>query len=399
MATLGLSLGVLLLGVSTGSAAAQTNTLYLQGDGHPKASLSPAPPVGADLPNYDPERDKAPGLSLQKTDNGALESDPAKYQLWLSQPSTLELDGPAVLTLWSAMKDFKKSKGGHVEAYVLDCTPSGTDCRVVGSGSVQRDKWGRGSSGWVVDRIELGSLSHSFPPTRSLAVKVVVAEDADDEMWFAYGAAPYRSAVSITLAAPPTTTTSTSSTTTTTTTPTTTTAPPSTTTTTSPIDTTTTTEAPPATATTSTTTTSPIDTTTTTEAPPATATISTTTTTIGAVTEIVPPDSPQGPQGGPAPSDPELAALDAGAEGPTLPEDAGASLTAGMLKDLELVVPPGVATALLSPVLVLEAFIAALASTGRALWLPALLLVAGAIVLSNESKFLTALRLRRDHDR
>jgi len=62
------------------------------------------------------------------------------------------------------------------------------------------------------------------------------------------------------------------------------------------------------------------------------------------------------------------------------------SITGDFLEGLDLVVSPPIATALVSPVLVLEAFARALSDAGEAIVLPGLLLVLGVLYLSNEAR-------------
>ena len=348
-------------------AVAAAESLYLTGTGVPEASLSVKPPSAGTLPNYDPGRDDSPGLTLKKTDEGANEADPTKYQIWIAPSTGVVLDGKASFSFWSAMKDFDESKKGEVEAYLLECAPSGSDCTTIDSGSILRGQWSAGSPAWVSRTIQFGSVSHAVPVGRSLAVKVVVGDHSDDDVWFAYGVANYPSLLTITPATTPTTTTTSLPTTTTTT------APPATTTTTTP-PTTTTTTAPP---TTTTTTTAP-PTTTTTTAPPTTTT--TTAPSVGA----------SGASGGQpssdAPSDITLAALLDPAEAATFRSEVNSSISGDFLEGLDLVVSPPIATALLSPFLVLEAFARALSDAGEAMVLPGLLLAFGVLYLSNEAR-------------
>jgi len=357
------------------AAVAGAESLYLAGTGVPEASLSVKPPSAGTLPNYDPGRDDSPGLTLKKTDEGANEADPTKYQIWIAPSTGVVLDGKVSFSFWSAMKDFDESKKGEVEAYLLECAPSGSACTTIDSGSVLRGQWRAGSSAWVSRTIQFGSVSHAVPAGRSLAVKVVVGDHSDDDVWFAYGVANYPSLLTVTPAASTTTTTTTIPTTTTTT------APPATTTTTT-TPTPTTTPAPPTTTTTpappTTTTTAAPPTTTTTAAPP--------TTTTTAAPSVGASGASGGQPSNDAPSDIALAALLDPAEAATFRSEVNSSMSGDFLEGLDLVVSPPIATALLSPVLVLEAFARALSDAGQAIVLPGLLLAFGVLYLSNEAR-------------
>ena len=366
--------------------AATTQVFYLKGPGVPVAPLAQNMPASGSLPNYDPGRDDAPGLLIQKG-GGQQETDPTKFQMWLAAEGELVLDGPATLTLWSAMKDFNTEKKGQVKAYLLDCNPSGSDCSVITDATRSVNPWSR-ESGWVARTIDFGTVGYTVAVGRSLAVKLVVTDQAHDDMWFAYDTASYASALNVRVASPPPTTTTTTTTTTTapptTTTTTTTTAPPATTTTT-------TTTAPPTTTTTTTTTTS---TTTTTTPPPAVVTTTTvttpatpppttamTTTTTPAVSagEVPPTTTP--------PDDPTPAEDIAMGPIPVYSSDAHqGGFTSGLLDSLDLAIPPAVTSSLLSPLLLLQSIVGAFLATGQGLLIPGLLLLVGVLLMDRRRR-------------
>lgn len=301
------------------------------------------------------------------------------------------------------MKDFETTKKGVVQAFLLDCTSSGTSCNLIDSGSKTLDPWSGGSSTWVSRTINFGSVTYSVPSGRSLAVKVVVGDQSGDDMWFAYDTTSYPSSLTVELAAAPTITTTTSApSTTTTTAPTTTTSAPSTTITTAA---TTTTTSPGAT------TTSTSGTSTTTSTIPSETTTSTTlgvsgsTTTLfgsaippGAATTTEPLISTAPPQEG------QSGGQMSGGDDPALPPlldpgQMGASVSFGLsgafIDALELVIPPVVATALVSPLLILEALAAALFDTGQALLISGLLLLVGAAWVASGARLTGLLGYRR----
>jgi hypothetical protein len=189
-------------------AEAATGTYYLKGTGVPRADLSTAAPTSGSLPNYDPTRDSEPGRKLDKSDEGWTEGDVGKYQLWVAPKGVVAIDGQVTLTFWSAMKDFEEDKGGRVEAFLLDCNPGGNSCVLIDQGSRESDPWSA-SGTWVSNTIDFGSVTYSIADNRSLAIKVVVGDDSDDDMWFAYDTTSYPSRLSLQTVAPTTTTTST----------------------------------------------------------------------------------------------------------------------------------------------------------------------------------------------
>ncbi len=395
-------------------ALAESRTLYLDGDGVPKASMTTSSPGGS-LRNHDSGRDSDPGLTVKKGGSGAGESDSTKYQMWVAPAEAMELDGPVSLTFWSTMKDFEDDKKGSVRAFLLDCNPAGNDCDTIDAANKTDNPWSP-SEDWTAKTISFGPTTYSLAEGRSLAVKIIVRGNSDDDIWFAYDAAAYPSRLTFEIVAPPTTTTTTTTTlapttttTTTTTVPptttTTTTAPPPTTTTTAPPTTTTTTTAPPPTTTTTvppTTTSTPppttTTTTTTTVAPQTTTTtaVPTTTTTTQpgesdidddvATATTQPPNDPVAIEEQPeTPGDPEFdAAMTAVSDSVDQLRDDGRTMSSELFEGLDVVIPPLVAGALLSPLILLEALVSAFVATGRDLVLPTLILLALALWMAND---------------
>ncbi len=201
---------VVAMGSMTAALAATTYaTYYLDADGLPFASLTTSSPPGGALPNYDPGRDPdAEGLVLKKSDKGFAETNIEKYQQWGRDASGLTVDGAVILRVWAAMKDFRADKTGQFTAYLLDCTSS---CSILGSTVVTRPR-GAGFSEAVVD---FPSLSLKFDPGHSLAVRIIVDKQSEEDMWFAYHTSTYPSRLLVPLPPPPTTTTTTTKPTTT----------------------------------------------------------------------------------------------------------------------------------------------------------------------------------------
>ncbi len=64
--------------------------------------------------------------------------------------------------------------------------------------------------------------------------------------------------------------------------------------------------------------------------------------------------------------------------------DEGRTMSAELFEGLDVVIPPVVATALLSPLLLVEALLSAFVATGRDLILPGLLLLGVALWMAND---------------
>jgi hypothetical protein len=154
-------------------------------------------PTASVLYNYDTDRDTAGGLVLAKSGLGLSEIDSTKYQIW-SLPGWRDLDGNAVLTLWSAMKSFDTTGRGVVLAALLDCASDGSDCNTIATGALDLDPWdSAGSGSWLEKTIDFGTVTHTIGAARTLRIKIVVESNAGDDMWFAYGTTSYDSHLQI----------------------------------------------------------------------------------------------------------------------------------------------------------------------------------------------------------
>jgi type II secretory pathway pseudopilin PulG len=177
-------------------------TFYLKGDGAPKGSLSALSPTAVSLPNYDPACDAAAGRLLQKSSGGLGETGTCKYQLWVAAAGQVVINGSASVQFWSGIKDFDEDERGVVDGYLLDCpsgTSNGTDCTLIAQGRRDLADWQSDSNTWVARDISFGAVSYTVPLGRSLAVKLVVANASDDDMWFAYDTISHPSALKLTL--------------------------------------------------------------------------------------------------------------------------------------------------------------------------------------------------------
>lgn len=382
-------------------AEAATETYYLKGTGVPRADLSTAAPTSGSLPNYDPGQDSDPGRKLDKSDEGWNEDNPGKHQLWVAPKGEMTIDGQVTLTFWSAMKDFDQDKGARVEAFLLDCNPGGSTCVLIDQGSRESYPWSASAS-WVSKTIDFGSVTYSIAENRSLAIKVVVGDDSDDDMWFAYDTTSYPSRLSLQTVAPATTTTSTTVAPTTTV--------PATTTSTRP---------------TVGTTTPPPPGPTTTVAPIVDTSTSTTTPGTGGSSTTLAIAAPPGPGSGPSDDDSSPAVE---GEGPALPDGSGnpidsnfgevkdpalaamgaedealtstrvSSWTGSIIKGLELVIPPWAAGIVASPLVILGFVVEAMTDSGKAIMLPLALLMAGMLWVVLENRVFTFAFLRRPAD-
>ena len=179
---------------SAGTAAvhALTTTYYLDGVGDgsdiPTAALKTAAPVDTTLDNFDPGRDAFAGLMLAGSDFGVNEIDTTKYQQWLTPAGGTMLNGPASLSVWSAMMDFDTTKAGSIRAYLIDSDAAGSSLTEIANATITRADWDVANTGsWIEDTFDFGNVDYALAAGRYLGVKIVVNNSlAADAMWLAY---------------------------------------------------------------------------------------------------------------------------------------------------------------------------------------------------------------------
>ncbi len=166
--------------------------------GHPRIpSLSIDEPTAALLPTYDPASNRDAGFTIAKGGSGPYETDPTKYQQWVSSTDGVALSSSVRLVFWSAMKDFNTAKRGVVGAYLLECDAGGSKCSQIAQGQKDVSAWSGGSSTWVEHTIDFGTVTHTVPAGRTLSLKIIVNSGADDSMSFAYDTTSYPSRLAV----------------------------------------------------------------------------------------------------------------------------------------------------------------------------------------------------------
>ncbi|MFQ5352472.1 MAG: hypothetical protein ACE5D3_05285, partial [Candidatus Binatia bacterium] len=181
-------------------------TLYLHNDptppdgdtaGQPLLSMDGSAPSATTLYNYDSDSDAGPGIVIARGGSGPGESDPGKYQAWRSPafPFGAVIQSDVTVTLWTAMKDFSATKQGSLLIYLRDF--NGTSYTTISAALFTSADWLDGSSAWQ-------TLSRTFPIAgRTLAaghqleLKIIVTEQSDDDLWFAYDTTAYPARIEI----------------------------------------------------------------------------------------------------------------------------------------------------------------------------------------------------------
>jgi hypothetical protein len=190
----GALIALALLMMAPSAAAAEQETLYLGTDGFPFATLV-GNPLGGELPNFDRGRDIEPGLLLEISTLGLAETDATRYQHWQVEAGGRRLTGYPTVVIWSAPAGFAADKEGWLSVYLLDCNPSGADCKELGAAQTGVAR-GQGSA-WVESWLAFDPIDHSFAVGRYLAIRVVVPPVSESDMMIAYGYARQRSRLTL----------------------------------------------------------------------------------------------------------------------------------------------------------------------------------------------------------
>jgi hypothetical protein len=197
-------IAVLWLGVLAPAASADdTETFFLGPDGVPVGSLI-GTPHGGQMPNYDRGRDLEPGLFLEKSDSGLLESEETRYQHWQAEMTGRHLAGYPTFVVWGASAAFEPGLTGTFSVYLLDCAEAALECTELAGQEVVVPP--ADSGGWTETTVSLPQIDHVFAEGRHLGIRIVVSDKSGTDMMFAYGFPKYRSRL-IVSAEPPAITT------------------------------------------------------------------------------------------------------------------------------------------------------------------------------------------------
>lgn len=99
------------------------------------------------------------------------------------------------VTLWTAMKDFEPGKQGSVVIYLRDF--SGISYETIATVFVTRQDWLNGASTWQPLSVTMTVAGRALAAGHHLELKIVVSEQSEDDLWFAYDTATYTSRIDI----------------------------------------------------------------------------------------------------------------------------------------------------------------------------------------------------------
>ena len=189
--------------VTVTSGASASSTYYFRSAG-PSADIwdmtSALPPAAPQLADFD--GDGKPGLTIKNSDGEETVSQASKYQIWTyTPPSSLALNGPVALGLWSSTGVFGASKEGTLYASLYDCVPGGagdpawSGCTRIASNAVFRDPWNTSLFDWGYRLVTIGSVSRTIPAGNELRVRLLFHPS---DLWLTMTAA-YPTALVVTL--------------------------------------------------------------------------------------------------------------------------------------------------------------------------------------------------------
>jgi hypothetical protein len=143
-------------------------------------------PQGTTLYNYDADIDTGPGRHIAHGGSGPYEADINKYQSWRTGPqaSNFDVSGTVIVEFWAAMEEFRTDRVGVVRAYLLDV--SGGSTAVISEGTTVLAP---SSGGWHFRGIAMQIPQHTVAAGHQLEVKIIVQNNSQDHMWFAYDTA------------------------------------------------------------------------------------------------------------------------------------------------------------------------------------------------------------------
>lgn len=145
-------------------------------------------PTAATQYNYDTDRDLDPGLVLDKTNLGLIESDPTKFQVWRSGvlTTTLPITGTVLIDIWAAMQNYSTGLVGAVTVFLRDYDPSGPSHVEITNGTVFARDWQEGSGDFVERMALVLGTNYTLLVGHELEAWVVVDNESGQAMWLTY---------------------------------------------------------------------------------------------------------------------------------------------------------------------------------------------------------------------
>jgi hypothetical protein len=148
--------------------------------------LSGGTPPSVGLPNYDIDKDDAPGRLVQKDAAGIGGSHPDKVVVFTAWRSA-DITGRAHLELYAAAKDFER-KDITIEAGLYRC-PVLQPCALLDSDTVEF----RNANDFRKKTLHFDDVATALHFGDRIEVRIAVTDASDDDAWIAFGTSTYDS--------------------------------------------------------------------------------------------------------------------------------------------------------------------------------------------------------------
>ena len=171
----------------------------------PVLPISDELPVAPILYNYDTDRDAiGPGLRLDKTNQGLLEPDTSKYQVWRSGvlASDLSITGTVLIDIFGAMENYVTALVGAVTVFLRDYDPGTGGHTEIIDGTVFARDWQDGAGDFVERMALVLGANYTVPAGHELEAWVVVDNESGQAMWLAYDTDNRPSVINLTYTPP-----------------------------------------------------------------------------------------------------------------------------------------------------------------------------------------------------
>ncbi len=188
------------------------NCLFLHNDPSPPAGdtssqgvlpMDTGLPTGGSLYNYDQDRDSTPGLKLVRSDDGLIEIEPARYQVWRTGilDQAMVITGDVLINLWGALSPPTAQDAGVVLAYLRDYDGAGNHVEIGDGAAFARD-WQSGSSAFRQKVALLPGIEYTVPPTHQLEIRIIVDDTSGQEIEFAYDTESFPASINLSFIPP-----------------------------------------------------------------------------------------------------------------------------------------------------------------------------------------------------
>ena len=135
---------------------------------------------------------------IQAGGSGPGEEDEVKHQAWRSssQAEALVIAGDVTIDFWAAIKDFQPDKRGRVTIYLRDQDDT-AGYTEIGDATVNDRDWQGGSGTFVKKTLVISGINYTVPVDHALEAKLIVHEQSEDDVVFAYDTTTHPSVVKL----------------------------------------------------------------------------------------------------------------------------------------------------------------------------------------------------------